>query len=108
MASVSHFENETVAIRKAEVGTFENNTYVVICRTSGASVIVDAAADPDAVLRLADGTEPRAIITTHGHADHVGAAREVSDRLGIPVRLNDADREHMSDRSRRGHSIAAL
>lgn len=93
MASVSHFENETVAIRKAEVGTFENNTYVVICRTSGASVIVDAAADPDAVLRLAEGTEPRAIITTHGHADHVGAAREVSDRLGIPVRLNEADWE---------------
>jgi glyoxylase-like metal-dependent hydrolase (beta-lactamase superfamily II) len=93
MASGLYFENESVAIRKAEVGTFENNAYVVVCRVSGISVIIDAAADADAVLRLADGTDPQAIITTHGHADHVGAAREVSRRLGIPVCLHPADRE---------------
>jgi glyoxylase-like metal-dependent hydrolase (beta-lactamase superfamily II) len=91
MASESHFENASVAIRKAEVGTFDNNAYVVACRATGASVIVDAAADADAVISLASGTSPRAIITTHGHADHVGAAVEVAARLAIPICLHRAD-----------------
>lgn len=89
--SKSQFENESVVIRKAEVGTFENNTYVVACRATGASLIVDAAADADAVIALAEGTQPTAIVTTHGHADHVGAAREVATRLSIPVCLHPAD-----------------
>lgn len=93
MVQESHFENKSVVIRKAEVGTFENNTYVVACRVTGASVIVDAAADPEAVIALAEGTDPQAIITTHGHADHVGAAREVATRLSIPVHLHPADWE---------------
>lgn len=87
-----HFENDTLGIRKAEVGTFGNNAYLVACLATAESVIVDAAADPDAVVALAAGSEPIAIITTHGHHDHVGAAREVAERLGIPVRLHAADR----------------
>jgi glyoxylase-like metal-dependent hydrolase (beta-lactamase superfamily II) len=88
-----HFENDVIRIRKAEVGTFENNAYVVACRQSNAAVIVDAASDADAVIELAAGTNPFAILTTHGHADHVGAAREVATRLGIPIRLHAADWE---------------
>ena len=88
-----HFENDSLRIRKAEVGTFGNNAYVVACAKTGASVIVDAAADAAAVIELAAGTEPFAILTTHGHGDHVGAAREVASRLGIPIRLHPADWE---------------
>lgn len=86
-----HFENDSVGIRKAEVGNLGNNTYVVACLATAASVIVDAAADADAVVALAEGTAPQAIVTTHGHPDHVGAAREVAARLGIPVQLHRAD-----------------
>ena len=86
-----HFENETVGIRKAEVGTFGNNAYVVACRRTARSIIVDAAADADSVVELADDTAPIAVYTTHGHADHVGAAREVAERLEIPVRLHRLD-----------------
>lgn len=86
-----HFENESVRIRKAEVGTFGNNTYVVACRQTSVSIIVDAAADPDSVIAAAVGTQPMAIVTTHGHADHVGAATEVATTLGIPIWLHKAD-----------------
>jgi glyoxylase-like metal-dependent hydrolase (beta-lactamase superfamily II) len=88
-----HFVNDSVGIRKSEVGTFGNNVYVLACRATGASVIVDAAAEPDAIMALADGTTPEAIITTHGHPDHVGAATAVSQQLGIPVWLHAADWE---------------
>jgi glyoxylase-like metal-dependent hydrolase (beta-lactamase superfamily II) len=86
-----HYENDSVGIRKTEVGSFGNNTYVVACLSSGASVIVDAAANPEAVIALAAGTTPEAIITTHGHPDHVAAARAVANQLQIPVRLHPAD-----------------
>ncbi len=88
-----HFENDHVGIRKAEVGTFENNAYVIACKQTADSVIVDAASDADTVIELAMGTVPSAVLTTHGHADHVGAAREVATRLGIPIRLHPADWE---------------
>lgn len=80
-------------IRKAEVGDFGNNTYVVACRATKASIIVDAAADSAGVIANAAGTNPIAIVTTHGHADHVGAARQVAEELGIPVLLHAADHE---------------
>lgn len=86
-----HFQNETFGIRKAEVGSFGNNSYVVACLQTASSIIVDAAADADAVIDLAAGTEPVAIFTTHGHADHVGAAGDVAARLNIPMRLHRAD-----------------
>lgn len=86
-----NFENDTVIIRKAEVGTFGNNTYVIVCKATNASLIVDAAADPDLVIATARGTDPVAIVTTHGHADHVGAAIDVGKRLGIPMHLNRLD-----------------
>ena len=88
-----HFENESVGIRKREVGKLGNNTYVVACKESLTSVIVDAAADPDRVIAVAARTSPIAVITTHGHADHVGAAPTVSAELGIPVLLHEADRD---------------
>ena len=93
MGGTWHFENDDLRIRKAEVGTFENNAYVVACKQTGAAVIVDAASDAAAVIELAAGTYPFAILTTHGHADHVGAAREVATRLAIPIRLHTADWE---------------
>ena len=88
-----HVETPTMRIRKICVGPWENNCYVVACRRSGTSVIVDAAAEADRVVAATAGTEPMALITTHGHFDHVGAAREVADRLDIPFRLHVADAE---------------
>ncbi len=93
MAHRWQFENDAVRIRKAEVGTFGNNCYVIACRDTAQSVIVDAAADADRVIDLAADTTPISIVTTHGHADHVGAARAVAAELEVPILLHEADSE---------------
>ena len=86
-----HYEDNTVRIRKIVVGALENNVYVVACAKTGEAAIIDAAAEPDAIEAAVADVEPIAILTTHGHHDHVGAAVETRRRLGVPFRIHHAD-----------------
>lgn len=86
-----HYETDAFRIRKMCLGSFENNCFVVACRHTGEAVIVDAAAEPERILAGVADVTPRAILTTHGHFDHVGAARQVADALAIPFQLHAAD-----------------
>lgn len=85
------FDNGTILMRSALLGEYENNVYIVACSSTGKAVIIDAAAEPDRILELADGVEVEAILTTHGHFDHIGAVDEVSEALGVPFRLHPID-----------------
>ncbi|HSF87722.1 MAG TPA: MBL fold metallo-hydrolase [Acidimicrobiia bacterium] len=91
MSTLWHFETDAYRIRKLCVGAYENNAYVVACRQTGAAVIVDAAAEPETIMAATVGLAPQAILTTHGHFDHVGAAQQVSETLGVPFLLHPAD-----------------
>lgn len=91
MPPIAHYRDDHLEVRKACVGPWENNVYVVTATATGESVIVDAAAEPETIIRLTAGTAPVAILTTHGHRDHVGAARRISDHYRIPFRMHQAD-----------------
>ena len=91
MSQPWHFQDGAVGIRKACVGPLENNVYVVACRASGKAIVIDAAAEADRVIAACAGLSPVAILTTHGHHDHVGAARATSVALGLPVHIHPAD-----------------
>jgi glyoxylase-like metal-dependent hydrolase (beta-lactamase superfamily II) len=54
-------------------------------------IVIDAAHDADAILAAVGDRSLSAIVSTHGHNDHVNAAREVSVRSGAPVLLHPAD-----------------
>lgn len=82
---------EGAHLTKLLVGPFENNVYIVGCSNTGKAVIVDAAAEPDVILDAVDDYEIQAILTTHGHMDHLQAVDRVSDKLGVPFLLNPED-----------------
>lgn len=86
-----HYEDGRKRIRKICVGPYENNVYVLACVSSGESVVIDAAAEAGRIVEAVGHTKPVAILTTHGHPDHVGAAAETSKRLGVPFRIHHAD-----------------
>ena len=86
-----HIEDGVLLVRKVCVGPLENNVYIVACAGSGRAVVIDASAEADRILAAAAGLRVEAVLATHGHLDHVGAARQVCDALGVPFRLHPAD-----------------
>ena len=74
-------------ITKMSVGPMDNNTYVVTCTATGDQLLIDAANDASAILALLaelPGTL-RAILTTHGHPDHVLALEAIAAATGVPT-----------------------
>lgn len=87
------FDNGTILMRSALLGEYENNVYVVACAQTGRGVIIDAAAEPEQILELADGVDVTSILTTHGHFDHLQAVDAVSAALDVPFRLHPLDEQ---------------
>jgi glyoxylase-like metal-dependent hydrolase (beta-lactamase superfamily II) len=54
-------------------------------------IVIDAAHDATAILDAVGDRRLAAVISTHGHNDHVGAAPEVGHASGAPVLLHPAD-----------------
>ncbi|HEY7144279.1 MAG TPA: MBL fold metallo-hydrolase [Streptosporangiaceae bacterium] len=54
-------------------------------------IVIDAAHDPDAILAAVGDRRLAAIVSTHGHNDHVNAAPRTAQRSGAPVLLHPAD-----------------
>ncbi len=54
-------------------------------------LIVDAAHDADAILAGVGGRRVVAIVCSHAHNDHIGAAGALADATGAPVRLHPDD-----------------
>ena len=93
MSDAVVFDGDGFTVRRIVTPPLENNVYLITCTETSASLIVDAASDPEAILDLADGTTPVGVAATHGHWDHHGAVPAVTDELGVPFMLNPADDE---------------
>ncbi|CAB4879667.1 MAG: MBL fold metallo-hydrolase [Actinobacteria bacterium] len=79
-------------ISKIAVGPYDNNAYLLRCRTTGAQLLIDAAAEPDRLLMLIGDRQPELVVTTHSHHDHWQALAEVVAATGsrTAAGINDA------------------
>jgi glyoxylase-like metal-dependent hydrolase (beta-lactamase superfamily II) len=85
-----------LVITKVAVGPFDNNAYLLRCRYSGVQLLIDAANEPETLVRLVNGSLAK-VVTTHQHGDHWQALADVvaatgaetlagrEDAAGIPV-----------------------
>jgi len=78
-------------VHRLVAGPLENNVFIVACKAGGEAVIIDAADDADRILDAAAPYLVQAILTTHSHADHIGAAEAVCHALKAPFRIHPAD-----------------
>jgi glyoxylase-like metal-dependent hydrolase (beta-lactamase superfamily II) len=72
-------------------GTWDVDNNVWIVGNDEDCVIIDSPHDAAAIINQVKGRKVLAILQTHAHNDHIGAAREVADAVGAPIYLNPAD-----------------
>ncbi|NWF29065.1 MBL fold metallo-hydrolase [Streptomyces sp. PKU-EA00015] len=73
--------------------TFDVDNNVWLIGDDAEVLVVDAAHDAAAITAAVAGRRVTAVVCTHGHDDHIGAAAELGDATGAPVLLHPADRE---------------
>jgi glyoxylase-like metal-dependent hydrolase (beta-lactamase superfamily II) len=72
-------------------GTWDVDNNVWIVGNDEECVIIDSPHDASAIINQVQGRKVLAILQTHAHNDHIGAAREVADAVGAPIYLNPED-----------------
>ena len=83
--------NETVQIDRLKLGSFDTNSYILTCPLTGDSVLVDAPAEASEILKALKETNPKYILITHNHMDHLGALPEIKSKLRIPIGAHRMD-----------------
>lgn len=77
---IERSELPELIIRRIAVSGMDNNVYLLTGRAGGEQLLIDAAADADAIeALLADaGGSLDYVLTTHSHHDHIGALAAIA------------------------------
>ncbi|UCH43254.1 MAG: MBL fold metallo-hydrolase [Dehalococcoidales bacterium] len=84
-------KDDSIQIERLEMPPFGTNAYIVTCQVTQDSALVDAPAQPDILMDNLKGTNPKYILLTHNHMDHIGALAELHATLKIPLVVHAAD-----------------
>lgn len=80
-----------LVISKLAVGPYDNNSYLLRCAVTGASLLIDAAAEPERLLTLIGDSSLDYVLTTHRHADHWQALADVVKATGARTIAGEID-----------------
>ncbi|MGY1772071.1 MBL fold metallo-hydrolase [Blastococcus sp. SYSU D00813] len=80
-----------LVVAKLAVGEMDNNAYLLRDTASGEALLIDAATDAEALLRLVGDADLRTVVTSHGHWDHHRALPEVVEATGATTVAHPAD-----------------
>lgn len=80
-------------IKKLTVGPLEENTYIIGDEASKKAIVIDPGDEPDRIMEVVrkNGFEITAIVLTHGHFDHVGAAGDIRKETGAKILMHKED-----------------
>ena len=84
-----------LTISKLAVSEMANNAYLLRDPATGEALLVDAAAEPEALRALIGDADVRTVVTTHGHWDHHRALPEVVEATGAVPVAHPADADEL-------------
>ena len=89
------------------LGMNRTNCYLLTNARTKETVIVDPAGDFPAIAKKITGSEllPKAVILTHGHFDHIGAAAETRDAYQIPIYAAAVEKALLADPNMNGSAM---
>ena len=77
------------------LGPIQNNVYII--SDGKGTMVVDPSCEVDRILAALDGTKLDAIILTHYHYDHMGAAAALREATGAPVYASVLDADNVEN-----------
>ena len=89
----------TLCIRQFVVSPLESNSFLVADPESDEAMVIDAGGGASAIVDAVreDGLTMKAIVITHGHADHIAAAGDLKQALGCPIMIHKLDAPCLTD-----------
>lgn len=85
-----HWADGRLEVHKLVVGPYDNNVFVLRCRETGESVLIDAANEHEKLLELCTALNVKRVLETHGHFDHIQAVPAMRE-AGLEVAISSAD-----------------
>ncbi len=72
-------------IKSLTLGPLATNCYIITGNSQKEAVVIDPAAEVEKIIEQLKDVRLGAIIFTHAHWDHIGAAKELKNRTGAPI-----------------------
>jgi len=83
-------------IRELSVGPVATNCYILSAENAGECIVIDPGAEPERILKAAEGRRIAAILLTHGHFDHIGAVAALKQE-DTALLIHELDAPMLSD-----------
>ena len=81
-------------VKSLQVGSLGTNCYILFDEEQKACAVIDPGGDAKRITAAVEaaGSKPVAVLLTHGHYDHTGAAAELQAKWpGVPTYMNKRD-----------------
>ena len=90
---------EQTEVLRYIVGPVCTNCYLLVNHKTGELLVVDPGDQAQLIEKQIEktGAKPVAILLTHGHFDHAGAAEELAGKYQISIYAHEAERETLED-----------
>ncbi len=86
---------EQTEVLRYIVGPVCTNCYLLVNHKTGELLVVDPGDQAQLIEKQIEktGAKPVAVLLTHGHFDHAGAAEELADKYQISIYAHEAEKE---------------
>ncbi len=90
---------KNLIIKTLVLGACQTNCYLAYQKQTKEGWIVDPADRAEMIIEQCEtiGMKPKAILLTHGHFDHMTAARKVKEHFDIPIYAGEKERKLLGD-----------
>ena len=86
-----YYSDEQIIIERIKCGPYDNNAYILICKETNESIIIDTPMDPEKLITASLETTPKTILITHNHMDHIYGYSEVLNALKTDSGIGEYD-----------------
>lgn len=86
-----------INLKTVPAGVYEANCYILVDSETKDCAIIDAGGDAGKISAAVESMQgnPKYLLLTHGHFDHVGGVKEICSKYDIPFYISKTDEEYM-------------